>query len=599
MKPSISDPSIARRLDRRAFLSLGFSLAACAGCSTLLTRAQSPDEEAELKEKKLDTVGDNTSPWGLRPVKLESVGLVVNLPNTGSDPPPSSQRQLLINEMQSHEVANIEKLLASPKTSLALVIGYLPPGVRKGDRLDVEVRVPPGSETTSLRGGLLMPSRLRQVEIFEGALHTGNVDGLAGGNVLVDSLFDNNADKVLENRGRILSGAVSQKNLDLGLMIRKENASIFLSTLIGRAINGRFHTYDKGSKVGVATPRRDNYITLTIPQNYRHNILHYVRVVRAIPLRETPLERATRLPILEKQLLEPISAARAATQLEAIGKEAVIVLKRGAESSNPEVKFYAAEALAYLDETAAAKPLGETALNESAFRWHALTALTAMDQVAALETLNGLLHAKSVEARYGAFFAIRTRTPSDPTTKGEILGDKDSFQFHYHAIASTGEPVIHISRHKRPELVVFGHEQKFNLQDALVAGDDQWVIKPDGGQIKICRFSPNKEDRIEQCAATVDAFVRALVRAGGGYGDVIQILSKAQKAGALEGRVVADAMPEPGRTYYRDMEESSEAAPPDSPDATPPQQTAQRGPSAEAPPSPAEKSGEKTPGAGG
>src|SRR5437867_10529447 len=151
-------------LDRRLFLVLG--LGGICGCATPLFRGQTPDEETAIdqEEKKTDMVGDIARPRGLNPIKLESVALVTNLDNTGSDPPPSEQRTMLITEMQSHDVRQPDKILASPTTSLVYVRAYLPPGVQKGDPLDVEVHIPSRSETTSLRGGWLMQTRLRQME---------------------------------------------------------------------------------------------------------------------------------------------------------------------------------------------------------------------------------------------------------------------------------------------------------------------------------------------------------------------------------------------------------------------------------------------------
>jgi len=53
----------------------------------------------------------------------------------------------------------------------------------------------------------------------------------------------------------------------------------------------------------------------------------------------------------------------ASLQLEAIGNEAIGALKQGLRSSDPEVRFYSAEALAYLDQPEAAAPLAEAAKN--------------------------------------------------------------------------------------------------------------------------------------------------------------------------------------------------------------------------------------------
>ena len=57
-----------------------------------------------------------------------------------------------------------------------------------------------------------------------------------------------------------------------------------------------------------------------------------------------------------------------------------------------------------------------------------------------------LLHVSSVETRYGAFRALRTRNPGDPATKGEVLDKK----FRYHVVPTTGEPLIHVSRSRVP-----------------------------------------------------------------------------------------------------------------------------------------------------
>jgi flagellar basal body P-ring protein FlgI len=134
-------------------------------------------------------VKDVSMPWGLNYITLEGVGLVTGLEKTGSDPPPSPQRSALIGDMQTYEVKNPNMVLASPETSLVLVRCFLPPGVRKGDRFDVEVRIPSKSETSSLRGGWLMRARLRETAILENALRTGHVEGLAEGHMLIDAVL--------------------------------------------------------------------------------------------------------------------------------------------------------------------------------------------------------------------------------------------------------------------------------------------------------------------------------------------------------------------------------------------------------------------------
>jgi hypothetical protein len=81
-------------LDRRQFLAAGLAggAAALAGCTTPLMRGQTPEPELQLDQPKQELVGDSTRPVGLNWQRLESVALVTNLPNTGSDPPPGDAR---------------------------------------------------------------------------------------------------------------------------------------------------------------------------------------------------------------------------------------------------------------------------------------------------------------------------------------------------------------------------------------------------------------------------------------------------------------------------------------------------------------------------
>jgi flagellar basal body P-ring protein FlgI len=550
-----NEAEINRLLDRRLLLAVGLS--SVCGCAMPLFRGQTPDvETAAAPEKKAEMIGDFVRPVGLNPIKLESVALVTNLDNTGSDPPPSEQRQLLVAEMQSHDVRQADNVLASPTTSMVYVRTFLPPGVQKGDTLDVEVRVPMQSETTSLRGGWLMQSRLRQMEVLGGTALRGSIDGLAQGDVLVDAVFEGGTDKILETRGRILGGGTSLISRELGLAISKNDASIRTSALIGKSINQRFYALDSGVKKGVANPERDDFISLTVAPRYKNNMARYLRVICCIPLRENAVERTDRVQLLEKKLLEPTSCALASLQLEAIGNEAIGALKQGLRSSDPEVRFYSAEALAYLDQPEAAAPLADAAKNEPAFRWHALTALATMTHVAALDGLSDLLHVASVETRYGAFRAMRTRNPGDPTTKGEVL-DK---RFRYHVIPTTGEPLVHISRSRVPEIVVFGHEQRLKDVKLLRAGKRILVMPMENGDLRAGRYDPGQETAYETFPPELDKLIRTIVKLGGGYAEVIQCLQEAKKAGHLEGRLAVESLPRPGRKYYRDEDGQTESS---------------------------------------
>ncbi len=278
----------------------------------------------------------------------------------------------------------------------------------------------------------------------------------------------------------------------------------------------------------MANPRTDERIDLKVHPRYKDNLARYLRVVRSIPLQESVKEQVARLNLLERQLLDPITSLTAALRLEAIGRDAVPTLTKGIESGDPEVRFYAAEALAYLDESKAAAPLARAAREEPAFRAYALAALSTIDDMAAHEELINLLEVPSSETRYGAFRALWAMNASDPMIRGENLGG----QFSYHVLNTTGPPMIHVTRSYRPEIVVFSHEQRSRTPFVLEAGKSI-LIKGEGDKVTLSRFAVNDADQKRLVSTKVDDIIRAIVDLGGTYPDVVQALQQAKShAGA-------------------------------------------------------------------
>ncbi|MEK6238501.1 MAG: HEAT repeat domain-containing protein, partial [Planctomycetales bacterium] len=248
---------------------------------------------------------------------------------------------------------------------------------------------------------------------------------------------------------------------------------------------------------------------------------------------------------LLKQLNDPYSAPKAALRLEAIGKEAVETLKKGVESSDVEVRFYASEALAYLGEPAAVEPLAKIARDERAFRVYALTALSGLDE--SYGELRDLLGSPSAETRYGAFRALWTLDKNDPFVRGEMLGE----DFHYHLIDTVGPPMIHATRSFRPEIVVFNHGQRLKTPLVLDAGPRIMIHSDGGDTVTVSRFSSNLPDERRQVSTKVDEVIRAVVDLGGTYPDVVQALQAAADSNVLAGRFEEDAIPQVGRDFRR------------------------------------------------
>ena len=545
----------ADSFDRRSFIKFsiggmlftGWSL--CTGCSTpSILRSQSPEEHSPGSETTL--VGDMAAPIGLNSFQVEAIGLITGLEGTGSDPQPSAQQAALLDEMKKRGVKNPNQILASHDTEIVMVRAYLRPGIQKGDHFDIEVRCLAQSEATSLRSGWLLDSRLKELAYLKGEIREGKILALAAGPVLVDPAADGEADRTKLLRGRVLGGGVCQESRKLGLALQPQYRNVVASSQLGNAVNSRFYRFVSGVKQGVATPENDKFIQLSVHPRYKDNVDRYVRVVRSLPLRESPSERLTRLALLERMLLDPITSANAALRLEAIGKEAVKTLTKGAQSDNEEVRFYSAEALAYLDDSAAVAPLAEAAKNVRAFRAYALTALSAMDDYEARAALKDLLDAASAETRYGAFRALWAMPTRDALVQGENLND----QFSFHIIESKGPPMVHLTRSYRSEVVLFGPYQRLKTPFALDAGKHIQVISRGGEEVTVSRFDVGQRDQKRVISPKLDEVIRTIVDLGGTYPDVFQALQQAKAQKALEARFEIDALPQGGRTYYRQLD---------------------------------------------
>jgi len=538
------------------------------GCAGPAIRSQSPEIEA-LASLEADTklIGDYAAPWGLHTQRIERAALVTGLPGTGSDPPPNAQRQSLMADMQARGVVEPNALLASTSTSLVWVHGYLRPGIRRGDRFDVHVEVPPDTETTSLASGWLMETRLSEKAVLGSRIRDGHIEGVAEGPLLVDPVSTGTLDPVSKLRAKVPGGGVSLVSRPIGLILAPEHRSVGLSKRIGDCINRRFHAIIRGAKRGVATPKTDRYIELEIPPVYADNLSRYIRVVRSVAVVEPAGGRHARLQLLERQLADPVTAPAAALRLEAIGKEAVPTLREALASKDAEIRFAAAEALAYLGESVAAPHLAEAAATLRTARAAALCALGTLDDANGIDSLRTLLTSTSAETRYGAFRSLWKIDPTSPLVRGERLGEACAL----HVLDVQGPPLVHATRSRRPEVVLFGTEHP--VADGLRAeAGSSIVVVVEGTTAIVSRFSAGDPDQQVETPARVESIIRSIVDLGGTYPDVVQFLQQASSHRALASRLVFDAVAE--EDFQMSVHEEASARLRDIPPASDPDESA-------------------------
>ncbi len=549
---------------------------------TALQAAADGDDDDGPKDKyatelKTPLVGDYTNFAGLEPTPLEGVGLVVNLPGTGGDPAPSMYRTALLEEMKRRGVRDPNRILQSPDTALVIVRAYLPPLLKKGETLDVEVIAPESSETVSLAGGWLLETYLTEQAFVPGkGMLKGHNFAKAEGPIMVAGLGMASAGKsadpknaALLQRGRILGGATVLKERELVMQLRHEYRSVRNSARIATAIGHRFHDFDEhGIKEPMAEAKTDQKLILDVHPHYKDNYPRYLQVIRNIAFREGEVAQRMRMQKLHDELLTPETSDRAALQLEAIGKDAIPLLKVGLNSPLLEVRFHSATALAYLEDPSGLKTLQEAARDERAFRVFALAAMSTVDEAESHLLLRELMSGDSAETRYGAFRALWTLDKNDPFIRGERMSrpesDKTELTRHekratwmLHVLHTDGDAMVHTTFRTRPEIVLFGAEQKFVTPIVLSAGRQVMITAQAGdSKVSLVRFQPNKNDERREVSLNVADVIRACDELGATYPDIVSMLTQASEQRNLEGRLESDALPQSGRVYSRPAQDS-------------------------------------------
>lgn len=522
------------------------------GCSHLKTKKDTPlgteQFRDDIEKGKSVLVGDYVNFRNNHTVVLRGYGLVCNLPGTGADDINSYERQIVYNDLLKKGMRDVKGQLADPSTAVVNVTAMLRSGIQKGDMIDVEVMLPQGTEASSLRGGWLVKTDLEEAVNMGDRALTGRTKAHAEGPILIaDPQASEMNNPAGLKKGLILSGARNIEARPIMLMMKPGRESEFLTARIENEINKRFYI-SAGQKKGMAKAKSNVAIQLDVHPDYATDVSRYLRVIQAIACYETPTMQNARIKQLEKELQVPSQSQHAAFQLEAIGKMGIEALRSGLKSSNSEVRFHAATSLAYLGDSTPARVLAELAQNEPAFRIYCLSALGVMrHDIEAAVCLQDLLHVSSAETRYGAFRALHNRDASDRTIRGENLGR----QFSYHGIATTGPSMVHLSRSKRPEIVLFGNDIHLKQPFVLDAGPTLLVNGQVPGEVTITRLTVNQLDEKRTVPNELDKVIRTIVELGGTYPDVMQMLCQADMTRCLSCRLEIDCMPEANRVYRR------------------------------------------------
>jgi flagellar basal body P-ring protein FlgI len=532
------------------------ALAACAslvlalvGCSQQQTRLQSP-EDPERDRYEVRTVGEVTQVGNATGVPVGGVGLVTGLEGTGGEAPAGEYRTMLEKALRQQGVKDVKKVLADRDNAMVIVTGVIPPGARKGDPIDLEVRLPPRSKAASLRGGHLEKCLLYNYDNTRHLSPNSQVDPsilighpivVAEGSVLAGFGDGNEADR--QRVGRVWGGGRCRRDFPLSLTLNQPLAA--LADQIARRVNANLQVSKGAPDLAIAVAVNHQMVNLQTPPQYRLNLQRFLLVTRLVPRNDVAEPsgggRSYRQRLAD-DLMDPARTVVAALRLEALGTPSIPLLKNGLSSEHELVRFCSAEALAYLGCAKAGEELAAAAEKRPLFRAFALTALAALDENVSRDKLLDLIAGPfDDDCRYGAFRALSALEEDHPAIRGERLNDS----FWLHRVAPASPPLVHLSSVKRAEVVLFGQDPELRPPFAFAAGEFVVTATPQDDRCTVSRVAQQGGDPVRvQCPLRLEAVIRTVAGMEGTYPEVVDILQQADATHTLSCRVVHDALPQ-------------------------------------------------------
>ncbi len=416
------------------------------------------------------TVGSLTQTRHNRPLIVTGYGLVVDLAGTGSSEVPQELRQWMINDMTKRGVGlasysdilplTPEQMLASDRTAVVRVVGFIPPGAVAGTRFDVLVEAA-DSRTTSLAGG-----RLWSCDLAPGSNRPGVfVDPIAaaGGPMFVSPTDPAAATRFeiqnYQRRAVVVTGGVLKKSRPLELVLNQSSRS--RASAIADRINERFPAVP-GARRPTANAISPLVVQLAVPAQYHDRPAYFVQLVRHLSADRSPDAVPRYAQYLAEKLIEdPERAESVCLAWEALGPAAGVVLRRYYRHARIDVSLAALHAGAALGDEAAGGRLRELASHEDpdvrinvARSFKGLSGSDRDDHA-----LRTLLDDAVVEVRIAAYETLVAS--GSPLVDRQELVDVDGNLKMVIDLLPVRDPLVYITQDRYPRLVIFGPETGF------------------------------------------------------------------------------------------------------------------------------------------
>lgn len=504
------------------------------------------------------------------PYPISGYGLVADLMNTGNNAgTPTTVRSYVLDLMLQHKLGPgssddrfraivPESVLQQPQFAIVEVFGFLPPGARAGQRVDVLVRATEKSLTKSLVHGMLW-----QTDLFEGGVNPlspnpkgrVNVYMKARGRVFVNPGYMSQgpatqpAGRVNLRSGEIMDGGLVINDRPLWIRVRDPQRRTVRA--IEARINQRFENDS------TARAQDEGRIWAFVPRQFNGDWEHFVGVVTHLYLSgQTPGTGAIKAKELaeeavkDKALLQEISYC-----WEGIGTEALPFIQPLYVHKAQDVSFAAARAGALIGDAAAEEALLDICKSDNhQFQLNAvkimgeLTASPRIDRM-----LTQLLSTRNALVRIEAYRILAAHQA--PVVSSVVFPPMESGrepEFIIDRVWCQGPPLIWAARSGVPRIAVFGPGVSLNRPIMFSAMNNGFTIStaPDGRSVLVVdRISKGGSDLVKiQAGLDVCDLLKRLAGEKNegfrfGYSDLVGILQSLERGRHLGGAFVLQDLP--------------------------------------------------------
>ena len=479
-------------------------------------------------------MGSRASFTGTDPTLIAGFGLVVGLRGTGGGPYPPAVEAQIERELALIDVGPSSsswqgtplhgktpaQVLRMRDVAIVLVYAAVPPGLPKGARFDLYVLALSNSGTTSLEGGMLMQLELNigRPAVIGRAKPMTVAEG--SGELYINPYADpgREGEAVTRTAARVLDGGVMTNPLGIGVVL--DHPSPSSARLVVEAINSRFPRQpgdDDDAARGRGSKGNFQVVQISVPDRYVDTPDDFINLIRfmQVDYLYAPAYANRYASALKTEFW---LAQDLAWALEALGRAALPFVRPLYDSSELVTQFYALRVGARLSDERTAVYLTDIAADESSeFRLEAielmrdlnrpnvdmvLRDLTGDDELRVRIAAYDVLVWRAEQVRISQALAAQARglrlTPQQVRTirrqasitlppgmlqgiERLAIGTTPTRQPKFHVdIVPFGEPLIYVTQHGVPRIVLFGDHIELADEFLIRAWDGRLMFRRDG-----------------------------------------------------------------------------------------------------------------------